>query len=235
MTLAELIGQTRHLLIDFDGPICSVFAGYPAPAIADELREIIRQHCGGTLPPELTEPHGDPLRLLVDVAELGDDELTGKVTDTCRDAEVTAVKSAAGTPGAEEVVRIASAAGRRVTVVSNNATAAICDYLQSHGLSPYVVGVAARFDGMDPRQLKPRPFLLERALDGTGAPRKSTVFIGDSATDIEAGIAAGVATIGYANKPGKHQKLADAGADVVIDSMRVLAAELRSTVARAAQ
>ncbi|MEU4693184.1 HAD hydrolase-like protein [Actinoplanes sp. NPDC023714] len=235
MTLAELISQAHHLLIDFDGPICSVFAGYPAVAIADKLREIIRRHCGGMLPPGLAELHGDPLRLLVDVAQLGDDELTRRVADACRDAEATAVNSAAATPGADEVLRTASGSGRRVTVVSNNATAAIGDYLQAHELSPHVAGIAARFDGMNPRLLKPHPFLVQRAIDGADEPSSRALFIGDSITDIEAGIAAGIPTIGYANKPGKHQRLTDAGATVVIDSMRLLAAELRSTTARPAQ
>jgi HAD superfamily hydrolase (TIGR01549 family) len=232
MTLAELLSQARHLLIDFDGPICSVFARHSAAVVADELREVIRRRCGGTLPPELAELHGDPLRLLTDVAALGNDELTGKLAEACREAEVTAVKSATATPHAADVLRAASAAGYRVTVVSNNATEAIGDYTRLHGLSPYVDGVAARFDGMDPRLLKPHPFLLERALASTDSPHVSAVFIGDSVTDIEAGRAAGIPTIGYANKPGKHQRLAAAGAEVVIESMQVLAAEIRSTTAR---
>jgi len=32
-SLASLIG-TGPLLLDFDGPICSIFAGYPAPNVA---------------------------------------------------------------------------------------------------------------------------------------------------------------------------------------------------------
>jgi hypothetical protein len=40
------------------------------------------------------------------------------------------------------------------------------------------------------------------------------------------GRAAGVRTIGYANKPGKRDRLTDAGADIVIDSMQALAVSL---------
>jgi phosphoglycolate phosphatase len=59
----------------------------------------------------------------------------------------------------------------------------------------------------------------------------SAVFIGDSVTDIEAGQAASTPTIGYANKPGKHQRLTAAGADAVIDTMRSLAQALQSVAA----
>ncbi|WP_233564897.1 HAD family hydrolase [Micromonospora musae] len=46
------------------------------------------------------------------------------------------------------------------------------------------------------------------------------VLVGDSVSDIEAAHAAGVAAIGYANKPGKRERFA--AADVVIDSMAEL-------------
>lgn len=36
--LIEIAARCRHLLLDFDGPVCSVFAGTPAPAVARELR-----------------------------------------------------------------------------------------------------------------------------------------------------------------------------------------------------
>jgi phosphoglycolate phosphatase-like HAD superfamily hydrolase len=39
----------------------------------------------------------------------------------------------------------------------------------------------------------------------------------------EAGLAADVSTLGYANKPGEDETMRDAGADVVLDSMAELA------------
>ncbi|TCM42499.1 hypothetical protein EV648_11029 [Kribbella sp. VKM Ac-2568] len=43
--------------------------------------------------------------------------------------------------------------------------------------------------------------------------------IGGHVSDVTAAIAAGSRNIGYANKPGKHADLTDAGADAVIDRM----------------
>ncbi|GGN26583.1 phosphoglycolate phosphatase [Actinoplanes campanulatus] len=231
----DLVGSTRCLLIDFDGPICSVFAGYPAAAVADELRAVIRQRCGGHLPPAVAQLSSDPLRILAEVAAGGDDRLTREIADTCRDAEVNAVASATATPGAEDVLRAAQATGRQVVIVSNNATAAIDAYLKCHDLTRYITAVSARFDGMNPQLLKPHPFLLEAGLTPTNTEPAEAVFIGDSVTDIEAGRTAGIRTIGYANKPGKHQRLTNAGADLVIDSMVTLAEAVQQTPARQAR
>ena len=39
--LDDILNQARHLLIDFDGPICSLFAGTLTAPIADHLRGLI--------------------------------------------------------------------------------------------------------------------------------------------------------------------------------------------------
>ncbi len=35
--LGAIIARTRYLLLDFDGPICSIYAGLPAPTVAPEF------------------------------------------------------------------------------------------------------------------------------------------------------------------------------------------------------
>ncbi|MGR6997287.1 HAD family hydrolase [Yinghuangia aomiensis] len=52
------------------------------------------------------------------------------------------------------------------------------------------------------------------------------MFIGDAVRDVEAGHAAGVQTIGYANKPGKGERLATAERSAVVDSMGLVAEAL---------
>jgi phosphoglycolate phosphatase-like HAD superfamily hydrolase len=49
------------------------------------------------------------------------------------------------------------------------------------------------------------------------------VFLGDSTSDIEAAQAAGVRSIGYANKPGKNSRLIAAGAEAIIGALTGLA------------
>jgi phosphoglycolate phosphatase len=228
MTLADLVARARCLLIDFDGPICAVFAGHPAATVAQQLRDTVRERFGGELPPGIAALSSDPLQILGQVDALGDDELTRTVADACRDAETAAVATARATPGAEDLLRAAHHTGRRVAIVSNNASTAVETYLRSHNLTRHIDAVAARFDGMPPRLLKPHPFLIERGLTSVHARPAEALFIGDSITDVEAGQAAGTPTIGYANKPGKHRRLTDAGADTVIDTMQSLAQALQS-------
>jgi phosphoglycolate phosphatase-like HAD superfamily hydrolase len=227
MNLAELVAGARCLLVDFDGPVCSVFAGYPAATVAQELHAVIRERIGRELPSSIADSNADPLQILVQVDGLGDDELTRAVADTCRDAETAAVATARATPGAEDLLQAAHATDRRVVIVSNNASTAVETYLRRHGLTSYVHAVAARFDGMSPRLLKPHRFLIERGLATVPARPADALFIGDSVTDVEAGQAAGAPTIGYANKPGKHQRLTAAGADAVIDTMHSLVQALQ--------
>ncbi len=47
MTLEDLLARTNALVLDFDGPICAVFAGYPAAAVAAELHTIVADRLGG--------------------------------------------------------------------------------------------------------------------------------------------------------------------------------------------
>jgi phosphoglycolate phosphatase-like HAD superfamily hydrolase len=54
-------------------------------------------------------------------------------------------------------------------------------------------------------------------------------FVGDSPSDVPAGHLAGVAVIGFANKPGKADSLAHAGADAVTTSLPEISAALRTT------
>ena len=39
--LDAIIARNRWLLLDFDGPICSIYAGLPAPTVADQLRKLL--------------------------------------------------------------------------------------------------------------------------------------------------------------------------------------------------
>ena len=138
--LTRLLAEIDAILLDFDGPLCSVFAGYPAPEIAAELVELLQRQ-GVPLPPRLTS-ETDPL----------------------------------------EVLRWTGTTG------------------------------------------SPEPVL--RAVSELGIRSARAALVGDSRSDLQAGRAAGVRTIGYAIRPAKVGTLREAGADIVIDSMGPLAAGL---------
>ncbi|MFD8319578.1 HAD family hydrolase [Kitasatospora purpeofusca] len=213
---ADVLGPVRHVLLDFDGPVCSVFAGLPAPEVARRLREGLL--AAGEQAPVGAEEETDPLVLLRLVADARPD--LSATTDTA--LETDAVRVARPTSGGESVLRAAARSGRLVSVVSNNAGRAIEAYLAEHGLSDYVAGVYGRTPG-DPSSMKPNPRLLLEAMEAAGTSPEHCIFIGDAARDVEAGAAAGVPTIGYANKLGKAAKLAAAGAVVIVGSMELIA------------
>jgi phosphoglycolate phosphatase-like HAD superfamily hydrolase len=225
-SLAGLLRHKYGLLIDFDGPLCSVFAGHPASAVAAELHAVVAARLG-SVPADIAALTADPLQILRRVAGLGDAELTRAVADTCRDAEVHAVATATPTPGAADVLRTAHHAGIRVAIISNNSSQAVRSYLEAHDLIRYLNHASTRHDGMDHHRPGPDPHTIDTLLSVLRVYEEDAVLVGDSESDIEAGRAAGVTTIGYANKPGKRERLADA--DAVIDTMTELADALRAT------
>ncbi|MEV7354424.1 HAD-IA family hydrolase [Kitasatospora sp. NPDC091276] len=217
--LADVLRPVRHVLLDFDGPVCSVFAGLPAPEVARRLREGLL--ATGEQAPAGAEEETDPLALLRLISDARPDRAVS--TDAALAAlETEAVRVARPTPGGESVLLAAARSGRLVSVVSNNAGAAITAYLAEHGLSDYVAGVFGRAPG-DPSSMKPNPRLLLEAMEAACTGPEHCIFIGDATRDVEAGKAAGVPTIGYANKPGKDVKLVAAGAVVVVGAMRLIA------------
>ncbi len=218
-TLRQILANTEALLLDFDGPICSVFAGIPAPAVADQLRDVLAEG-GHTDLPNDVRTAADPFDVLFYAAKLGQDEAR-YVEAAFRAHEVEAVQSARPTPSSTELVRAWMTTGRSLAIVSNNSVAAIETYLEIHGLRVAITVVSARNSG-DILRLKPDPYLIVDAVDELAVPSSRSTLIGDSITDMQASHAAQVNSIGFANKPGKDSQLFAARADLVITDIRVL-------------
>ncbi len=219
--LTQILSSAEAVLFDFDGPICSVFDGYPAHQITQEFLGLAHRIRGATNPKleKTTSPH----ELLLLAAD--DTELARSLEVALQNAELTAIATARPTPGASECIAACAASGRLVAIVSNNYALAVARYLESSGLTDGVAHIEGR-DSSDPELMKPDPYLLQRSAAALGIPASSCVFIGDQATDIQAGLAAGVPVIGYANKPGKIEILEDAGAKVILTDMFELSRRL---------
>ena len=110
---ASVLRRTQAVLLDFDGPVCSVFAGYPATQIAEELRALIRDVLGH-LPQAISKANG-PHEVLAASARFGE-RVWGRVEEALQAAEVKAVESATATPGAEAFLSACSAADRPVAI-----------------------------------------------------------------------------------------------------------------------
>ena len=219
--LSAVIARTRYLLLDFDGPICSIFAGLPASTVAEKLRKLFAE----PLPDEIANTP-DPIEVFCYSATVSD-EMSARVEAEMSDLEVAAVATADPTPYVYEVIASARESGRTIAVVSNNSTRAVTAYLDHHGLSDGIALIVAR-TSYDPALLKPSPHLIDKAVRGLNADPAASTLVGDSLTDIEAAHSAGIASIGYANQPGKRENMTQAQAEAVITSMADLALSLRA-------
>ncbi|MBO4207940.1 HAD family hydrolase [Micromonospora echinofusca] len=223
--LDRLLAGAGALLLDFDGPVCSVFAGYPAPQVAAELVGVLRRH-GVDVPPDLaSEP--DPLEVLRRTGAAGDQDVTRAVEDALCAAECRAVETAEPTPYGREVIVAARQAGLPVAVVSNNSAGAVSAYLTAHRLAAYISPVVGRVYA-DPDRMKPNPEVILQAVHAVGEPASQCLLIGDSLSDIKGARAAGVRVIGYANRPAKVDAFRAAEADGVVVSMVAIAGALLS-------
>ncbi|MEU4220530.1 HAD-IA family hydrolase [Actinoplanes sp. NPDC026623] len=220
--LTHIIGA-GPLLLDFDGPVCSVFAGEPAPRVAKELVTLL-DFRRMAIPPEIRGEE-DPLAVLRWTAETCPVEVVGAIEDAMCAAELRAVRTAAPTPSSREVIVGANSRGIPLAVVSNNSEPAIRAYLAAHGLTGHIGPIVGR-PHAEPARMKPNPWAVVTAVDALRADPRSCTLVGDSLTDIEAARAAGVNIIGYANRPWKTG--AFAGADAVVTSMGDIAAALSS-------
>jgi HAD superfamily hydrolase (TIGR01509 family) len=214
--------QARVILLDFDGPVCAVFAGVGAATIAAHLRASLDAAGYPTDGIDDLGPHG----VLAYAATL--DQNAAQLVETeLAAAELDAIETAAPTPGASAFLAACAETRRPVVMASNNNGEAIAAYLDRHQLRQLVAHIEGR-DPNDARRMKPNPWVIRRALAHAAAPPSEAVLIGDAVTDMEAAHAADLPVVGYANKPGKAAELQAAGADAVATDMQELTSAIRA-------
>jgi HAD superfamily hydrolase (TIGR01549 family) len=197
--LAEVIGRSRHLLFDFDGPICSIFAGLTAPTIAAHLRETLASR-GVEIPADVqaaTDPF-DVLRFAPTISAT----LAEHVEAELRAMETRATETVQATPNAREVIEAGHNAGRRIAAVSNNSRQAVTRYLTTSGLARFFDVIVGRSDAY-PDLLKPHPHLITQAIKELGAEPSNCVLIGDSLSDIEGARNAGSSASATPTSPAR--------------------------------
>ncbi|MGX1475672.1 UNVERIFIED_CONTAM: HAD superfamily hydrolase (TIGR01509 family) [Streptomyces canus] len=225
--LASLVSSARYVLWDLDGPVCRLFAGYPAHQIAGELVRMIDELGMGALLTEQERSSDDPHVALRGVHERhrGSD-LGLALEEWLTRRELDAVAKAMPTPHADPLIRTWSARGVRFAITTNNAAVAAAAYIESRGLTdcfPYVYGRTPNLDLM-----KPNPHCLEQAIKAMGAVPSATLMIGDTPTDLQAAQRAGVSFLGYARNEYKERLLKEAGAKVIVHSMHQVLSVLPS-------
>lgn len=218
--LGQVLQQTRHLFLDFDGPICSIFAGLKPETVAATLRDILTGQ-DVQISADLAAS-ADPFDVFAYAATISP-ALAATVEAAMTEMEIAAVPTAEPAAYVHEVITSCRESGRTLTIVSNNSAKAVHAYLTRHALDGPIGCVIARTTA-DPELLKPSPHLLHQAVTVNNADPAECTLVGDQVTDILATREAGTHSIGYANKPGKTHTLA--GADAVITSLAHLALAL---------
>lgn len=208
----ELLQEKDHVFLDFDGPVCDVFAQLPASEVADRLKRLV----GPDLPREVSAS-ADPFDVLRYAASCGPNAAHVVERQLSR-LENEAVSMVPPAPGAVEVIREWVAQGFTVTIVSNNSVEAIRAFLTVHELVEQVRRISARASS-DPAQLKPHPALIEAAVKALGTSPAKCVMVGDSAADVLAARAAGVATVALATTSAKRRSLAALHPDALVSDL----------------
>lgn len=221
--LIQLLAERGSILLDFDGPVCSIFAQHPAPKVADSLRTAVRES-GVEIPPELVD-EPDPLEVLRWTASLGQPDVVRLVETRLCAEEYAASKTAKPTPYGRETVVGAYEAGKPIAIVSNNSAGAITSYVNRQRLNAYASHVSGRIFAR-PNLMKPNPEPILRAAKLVDSSPADCVLIGDSLADIHGAQAAGLPVIGYANRSGKVDLFAEAGADMIVTTMADVARAL---------
>ena len=218
--LGELLSGKSTILLDFDGPVCSIFSNHPAPDVAASLRNVIAA-TGLPVPADI-EAQRDPLEVLKWSATLSRPTLVRQVEAQLCAEEITAARTATPTPFGQEVIIGAIEAGKSIAIVSNNSADAIHVYLSRQRLTQYNLPVSGRAYAR-PDLMKPNPEPILAAAKLANANPADCILIGDSVADIEGAHAAGVPVIAYANRPEKVDRFTNAQSDLVITSMAEVA------------
>jgi len=183
----------QALILDFDGPMCDVFAGYPAANIAKAIRDEF----------SINEGPDDPLAYLANNTGTQAQQIDRLITKH----ELQAVEIAVETSGLREVLELPVP----IAIASNNSSAAVQSWLKRAGLSERIIHVEGRTVGF----LKPHPHSVNTCVEVLSIQPQECLFIGDSQSDAEAALGAGVGFCGYANKPHKTLSLGESGSEVV--------------------
>jgi hypothetical protein len=197
--LDDVLGQARHLLLDFDGVICRLYQPHARAEAADRLLAVLTS--SGALPGETIPAGTDPLAILGYAAAAGD-ELGRLAEAELADGEMAAVPAAEPNGYVHDMIASARDSGRRVTVISSCGPEAVGAYLKQAGLAsltgPAVTRIPSDAASASPGSLIARCSALLKDRPGT------LTLISAWPDLLEAAASAGIAAIRYQGDRGSH-------------------------------
>lgn len=193
----------------------------------DARRELLPLYRMGGVPASFLETHDGALSLYGAVAAAGvlpEAELREVQREASRVIaafEMEVIPHVALLPPAVEFIRRAPELALRLGIVTSNALQVVLALLEREGLVPAFEAVVAREHTL---QLKPSPEGLLLCCARMGVVPAQCIYVGDSATDIEAAHAAGMTGFGVQAGNSSDGELTDAGAVAVFDDLSGLPA-----------
>lgn len=115
-------------------------------------------------------------------------------------------------PDVIDTLRVLSDQGYRLGIVTDANHQVAEQVTRQPGCPPMDIVITREESGVR----KPSPLPIRMALDGLGLHPEAVLYVGDNPTDVAAGKAAGVGTIGITTGPSKHHHLQAAGADTIV-------------------
>ena len=214
-TATDLIRDCDHILLGFDGVLCTF--DQDDQATADRLKILVSPGL-----PASVAASGDPFEVLDYAATCGTAAAV-MVERQLRRLEMSTVIGALAMPGALTAARRLAAAGYTLTAISGLSTEVVRSVLSLHDLAGPIRRIAARTSASTP--LPPDPHLLHQAMQALGASPQRCVLVAGSVNDLKAAAAADLPAIGYASTPAAAARLLKHGATAVIQNMAELASE----------
>jgi HAD superfamily hydrolase (TIGR01509 family) len=202
-------------LFDVDGTLLE-----SAPDIVGAVQQVLSAHGASDLSfPYLASFIGKHLYALFDeVFPQADDAFRERLLKEYRET-YWAREHRSTKPYAGVLEGLASLGGRKATATTKS-TQTTHVVLEKFGLRPYFHHV----QGTDGFPAKPAPDVLWRAMEGLGARPEECLLVGDSASDMAAGRAAGVHICAVDYGYGNHEEMRQFAPDYWISDLRQLSA-----------
>ena len=205
----------KHVLFDFDGTVYDTAEG-----ITKSIRWALNKRGMDAELRELRKFVGPPLaEKFMEVYGFGEKEALEMVRVFRERYAPVGIFESAPFPGIRELLLSLKAAGLVTGVATSKPQNMAEELIERSGLTDCFDIVVGSFIG--PNNDK-KWEILTRAMEGLGASRENTVLVGDTKYDVAGAKICGIPCIGVRWGYASPGELEEAGADIIVDSMKEL-------------
>ncbi|MDH5791857.1 MAG: HAD family hydrolase [Candidatus Bathyarchaeota archaeon] len=140
-----------------------------------------------------------------------------RINEALNSVELLSLDSVESVPGAQEALNLIKARGIRIGIATRAGKPYAERSLEAAGLTKYIDAILARDEVEHP---KPDPRHLLQLVGSLGASRESTLYIGDTTTDLTTARAAGIEFVAFAGDGDWVARLREAGCGSFISDIR---------------